>query len=59
MILGKVRRQPIILKINQIKVKEFQKAVLLCLTIDDRLTLKDHVNMLCSAKDIPLISLSY
>ena len=58
MILGKVRRQPIILKINQIKVKEFQKAVLLCLTIDDRLTLKDHVDILFSAKDMPLISLS-
>ena len=48
MILGKTPRQPIILNINQIKVDKSQKVVLLGLTIDNRLTFKDHVDMLCS-----------
>ena len=41
-------RQSIILNINQIKVEKSQKVVLLGLTIDNRLTFKDHVDMLCS-----------
>ena len=57
MILGKTLRQPIILNINQIKVEEFQKVVLLGLTIDDRLTFKDHVDMLCSAANYKLHAL--
>ena len=36
------------LNINQIKMKESQKLVLLGLTIDNRLTFKDQVDMLCS-----------
>ena len=48
MILGKTPRQPIILNINQIKVDKSQKVVLLGLTIDNRLTFKDHDDMLCS-----------
>ena len=48
MILGKTPRQPIMLNINQITVKESQKVVLLRLTIDNRLTFKDHVDMPCS-----------
>ena len=47
-ILGKTPRQPINLNINQIKVEESQKVVLLGLTIDNQLTFKDHVDMLCS-----------
>ena len=41
-ILGKTPRQPIMFDINEIEVKESQKVVLLGLTIDNRLTLKDH-----------------
>ena len=48
MILGKTPRKLIILNINQIKVEESQKVVLLGLTIDNRLTFKDHIDMLCS-----------
>ena len=48
MILGKTPRQLIILNINQIKVEESQKVVLLGLRIDNRLTFKNHVDMLCS-----------
>ena len=38
MILDKTPRQPITLNINQIKVEESQKVVLLGITIDNRLT---------------------
>ena len=48
MILGKTPRQLIILNINQIKVEESQKVVLLGLRIDNRLTFKNHVDMLRS-----------
>ena len=57
MILGKTPRQPIILNINQIKVDESQKVVLLGLTIDNRLTFKDHVDMLCSTANYKLHAL--
>ena len=46
MILGKSPRQSIILNINNIKIKESSSGVLLDLTIDNRLTFKDHINML-------------
>ena len=36
------------LNINQIKVEESQKVVLLGLNIDNRLTFKDYVDMLSS-----------
>ena len=45
-ILSKTLRQSIMLNINQIKVEESQKVVLLGLTIDNRLIFKDHVDML-------------
>ena len=51
MILGKTSRQPITLNINQIKVKESQNVLLLCLTIDNQLTFKDNVDMLCSTSN--------
>ena len=57
MILGKTPRQPIILNINQMKVDKSQKVVLLGLTIDNRLTFKDHVDMLCSTANYKLHAL--
>ena len=48
MILGKTPRQHIMLNINQIKVEEYQKVVLLGITLDNRLIFKDHADMLCS-----------
>ena len=57
MILGKTSRQPITLNINQIKVKESQKVLLLCLTIDNQFTFKDHVVMLCSTASYKLHAL--
>ena len=47
MILGKSTRQNIILNINNIKIRESQNVELLGLTTDNRLTFKDHINMLC------------
>ena len=44
MILGKSTRQTIILNI---KIRESQNVELLGLAIDNRLTFKDHINMLC------------
>ena len=58
MTLGKSLRQPIILNINQIKVEESQKVVLLGLTIDNRLTFKDHIDILCSTANYKLHALS-
>ena len=47
MILGTSTRQTMILNINNIKIKESQNVELLGLTIDNRLTFKDHNDMLC------------
>ena len=58
MILGKTSRQPITLNINQIKVKESQKVLLLGLTIDNQLTFKDHVDTLCSTANYKLHALN-
>ena len=57
MILGKTPRQLIMLNINQIKVEESQKVVLLGLTINNRLTFKNHVDMLCSTANYELHAL--
>ena len=46
-ILGKSTRQTIILNTNNIKIRESQNVELLGLTIDNRLTFKDHIKMLC------------
>ena len=54
MILGKTSRQPIMLNVNQIKVKESQKVLLLGLTIDNQLTFKDHVDMFGSTANYKL-----
>ena len=47
MILGKSARQIIILNINNIKIRESQNVGQLGLTIDNQLTFKDHITMLC------------
>ena len=57
MIIGKMPRQLIILNTIQIKVKESQKLVLLGVTTDNRLTFKDHVDMLFSTVNYKLHAL--
>ena len=47
MILGKGSRLPGTLNINNIKIKELQKVILLGLTIDNCLTFKHHIDTLC------------
>ena len=47
MILGKSTRNTIILNISNLKIRESQNVELLDLTIDNRLTFKYHINMLC------------
>ena len=47
MILGKGSRLPFILNINNIKIKESQKVMLLGLTIDNCLNFKNHIDTLC------------
>ena len=47
MILGKGSRLPVILNINNIKIRESQKVMLLGLGIDNCLTFKDHIDTLC------------
>ena len=46
MILGRGSRSPDILNINNIKIRESQKVMLLRLTIDNCLTFKDHIDTL-------------
>ena len=46
MILEKSTRQSVILNINNVKIRESSSVVLLGLTIDNRLTFKDHINIL-------------
>ena len=46
-ILGKGSRLPVTLNINNIKIKESQKVILLGLTINNCVTLKDSVDTLC------------
>ena len=47
MILRKSKRLTIILNINNIKIRESQNIEVLGLTIDNQLTLENHINMLC------------
>ena len=56
-ILGKSTRQTTILNINKINIKEFQNVELLSLTIDNRLTFKDHINMLYHSANYKLLAL--
>ena len=57
MILGKSTRQSIILSINNIKIRESSNVVLLGLTIDNRLTFKDHIHILCRRASFKLHAL--
>ena len=57
MILGKGTRQTITLNINNIKIRESQNVELLGLIIDNRLTFKDHINMLCRRANYKLHAL--
>ena len=57
MILGKTPRRTIMPNVNQIKVEKSQKVVLLGLTIHNRLTFKDHVDILCSNTNYKLHAL--
>ena len=57
MILGKCTRQTITLNINNIKIRESQNVELLGLIIDNRLTFKDHINMLCQRANYKLHAL--
>ena len=54
MILDKKPRQLIMFNINQITVEESQKVVLLGLTINNQLTFKNPVDMLCSTANYEL-----
>ena len=57
MILGKTPRLPIMLNRNQVKVEKSKKVVLLGFTTDNRLTFKDHVDLLCSTASYKLHAL--
>ena len=57
MILGKTPRLPIMLNRNQVKVEKSKKVVLLSFTTDNRLTFKDHVDLLCSTASYKLHAL--
>ena len=57
MILDKSKRQTVILNTNNIKMRESQNVELLCLTIDNRLTFQDHINMLCRRANFKLHAL--
>ena len=57
MIVGKGTGQTVILNINNIKIRESQNVELLGLTIDNRLTFKDHINMLCRRANYKLHAL--
>ena len=54
MLLGSSTRQFIILKINNIKTRESSIVSLLGLTINNRLTFKDHINILCRRANLKL-----
>ena len=47
MILGNDSKLPVILNINNIKIRESQKVILLGLAIDNCLTFKDHIDTSC------------
>ena len=57
MVLGSSTRQSIILNINNTKIRESSSVTLLGLTIDNRLTFKDHINILCHRANLKLHAL--
>ena len=56
MILGKSTRQSI-KNINNVKMRESWSVALLGLTIESRLTFKDHINILCRRASFKLYGL--
>ena len=57
MTLVKSKTQTITLNISNIKIRESQNIELLDLKIDNRLTFKDNINMLCHRANYKLQSL--
>ena len=54
MVLGKSTRQSIMLNINNIKIRESSSITFLGLTVDNVLTFKDHINILCCRANLKL-----
>ena len=54
MAVGRSSRQSIILSINNIKIRESSSVTLIGLTVDNRLTFKDHINILCRRANLKL-----
>ena len=57
MVLGRSTRQSIIVNINNINIRESSSVTLLGLTIDNRLTFRDYVNILCRRANLKLHAL--
>ena len=57
MVAGKITRQTIMLNINNIKIRKSSSVTLLGLKIDNRLTFKDHINILCRRANLKLHAL--
>ena len=57
MILGKSTKQSIMRNVNDIKIRESSSVVLLALTINNQLTFKDHINILCCRASLKLHAL--
>ena len=47
MVFGRSSRLPDIFNINNVKIRESQKVILLGLTIDNCLTFQDHIDTVC------------
>ena len=57
MVLDRSTRESIILNINNIKIRESSSVTLLGLTIDNRRTFKDYINILCRRANLKLHAL--
>ena len=57
MVPGRSTRQSIILNINDIKIRESSSVTLIDLTIDNRFTFKDYINILCRRANLKLHAL--
>ena len=57
MVLGKSTGLSVMLNINNIKIRESSSVTLLDLTIENRLTFKDHINILCRRANLKLHAL--
>ena len=57
MVLGNTIRPSVMLKIGSISIKETKKVTLLGITIDERLTFKDHISNVCRTANFKLHAL--